>query len=252
MKNIFFLFLLLISFKVLADNSLVDLIDKSKHDQIFCGKQLSKKENQYIKNNMAYALDYCISDQSLQRQYKDDFEQLLNQAEKNSKEYGFYVATAYMSGLGVEPNIKIAGDWMLKSSKAGNEKATYAYYIFELEGGSGACNQNENSCIEEIYQKLREINTAKSYEILSSYAYAFDLEKKCQYIKKAVKLGSVDAYPAYVTCYQDLEKMPMTKQMRERLNQIFSDRTTSIYTKAAAADLLGKKKVADLLYRAVQ
>ena len=250
MQKLLLLFLLLISVKVFSENSLVYFINKTKHDQIFCGKNISNKDEKYIQNTMTYAVNFCMTDNSLVTQYKSDFDQLLNKAQSQPEKYGFYVATAYMSGLGVERNVNLAGGWMKKSAQAGNAQATYAYYIFELEGGSEACNKQASICIQNIYEDLRKLNTAKAFEILS--AYNPDPKMQCKYNKKSVELGSIDAYPAYVTCYQNLENKLMTKKMQERLSQIFSDPSTSIYTKAAAADLLGKKKEADLLYIVVQ
>lgn len=250
MQKLLLLFLLLISVKAFSDNSLIDFINKTKYDQIYCGKNISNKEKKYIKNTATYAVDYCMTDNSLNTQYKTDFEQLLHKAQSQPEKYGFYIATAYMSGLGVERNTKLAGDWMQKSAKAGNTQATYAYYIFELEGGSETCNQQASTCIHTIYKELKKLNTAKAYEILSSYNP--DPKTQCKYNKKAVELGSIDAYPAYVACYIESKNQPMTDAMHDKLTQIFSGPSTSLYTKAAAADLLGKKKEAELLYSVVQ
>lgn len=251
MQKTIFLILIFFSINSFANNSIISFVDQLSYGQEYCAKNISVEAKQYIQKNMIHAIDYCIDeDQSNNPEYQRDLEKLFSQAKNDPKKYDYYIAYAYLAGLGVGPNLQLAGDWLEKSSQAGNEKAIYLYSMFQLKGNSDECNKNTSECFKRVTEKLEKMQTVGAYETLAPYASS--ASELSAYNKKAVELGSVDAYPAYVTCYQDLENKPMTKQMRERLSQIFSDPSISIYTKAAVADLLGKKKVADLLYSAVQ
>ena len=250
MKKILFLICIMVSFQSFSANAIVSLVDQLKYGQYFCDKTTSEKAKHYIENNTAHSLNFCMDNISDNKNYFDDFDALLAADKSNPKKYDYYIGSAYIYGLGVNPDLLTALSWMTKAMKLGNEKAEYAYFILLSSGASDACNKNSTKCFTVRKNKLEKLGTARAYEILASSSE--QLSEQCKYNKKSVELGSIDAYPAYVACYIDSENKPMTDTMHDKLNQIFSDPSTSLYTKAAAADLLGKKKEAELLYSVVQ
>ena len=244
------LFLALFCLNLYASNALIPLIDKIDAGQAYCKETTPTNVQAYIKQTLPNSIGFCLGKESNQVQYQSDFKSLLKQAKEDPKKYAYYVGSAYSLGLGISPNVEESGDWLYKAEQAGSAQAQYAYPIMEMQGASKSCNLDVEKCTKHIEEKLVKLNTAKAYETLISISP--NQAHRCEYADKAVNLGSSSAYPVYVYCQTEIDKKPLSKEMKDKLDSILNDKSSAIITKMVAAKLLGNNQAYDLLSQAVQ
>lgn len=238
MKKIILLLLILGVSNTFA-NQLINHIEAVKYGQFYCIKGSESPElTSFLKDNAKYAYNECKHEKYNQK----DFQEIEELANKDPKEYGYYLGMAYY--LGWTPDLKIndsqAKEWFKKSGDLGNTDSQIKY-----------CNlttikPDRINC----YDKL---TSPDSYFARAIYIYNNNEKEKYKYTKKAALSGSIEAYPAYISNEMSLnENFNYNDAVKNKLKSVISNTDTSFATKLISAGILNNEKDIYLLSKLLQ
>lgn len=230
-------------------NNYTNIIKSIYYQQTYCSIKTPENSVKFLKENAKHAVNYCPSnsDAFIENQERN-YQELVKEAEKDPKNYAYLVGLANIFGLSSDSGAENAEVWFKKGVAAGSNNAKLAYaYLLSTNLLKRCVNYDDPGlCTHESKEILKDLDNSEANTLLMAL-YPNSLKFTCEYAVKAVQQGSLNAYPSYTACETDNFEKPITSEMKQKLNEVITNKMTSIAAKKQAAKLLGNKKELKLL-----
>ena len=255
MKKITLSVAILLSFGITFANNINNLTEKLTaiyYQQNYCKESTPINSINFLKQNTAYSTNYCSDNSYWPGGKSKAYDSLVKEADSNLKKYGYLVAIANIRSIGTYGSNEIAEKWLQKSIKAGSEKAKIVYALLLTTHLTKNCNTVKKSyqCDAKARELLENVDFKEADTMLTAF-YPGSEKLTCKIVTRAVDNGMLNSYPVYIACMTDGFKKPLTDEMKLKLEQVISNKETSITAKLQAAKILGDKKIYNLL-KAIQ